>query len=128
MGLLHSPAARAEDPWWDQDKGLHLAVSGALGAGVYTTLWLAGDDPRPLRLVLATGLALLPGVAKEIYDSGQPGNLFSGKDMLWNAVGAVAGVGLALGVELLALHLRRPVHGRVSLRFGGNAVFLRSAF
>ena len=128
FSVLYSSPALADDPWWAEDKGLHLAVSGALGAGVYTTLWLAGDDPRPLRLVLSTTLALLPGLAKEIYDSGQPNNFFSGKDMLWNTVGAVAGVGLALGLELVVLRLRGPTSEKISLRWAGNGLSLGGSF
>jgi uncharacterized protein YfiM (DUF2279 family) len=40
----------------------------------------------------AFGLALVPGVAKEIYDSQQDCNRFSWKDMSWNAAGAYLGV------------------------------------
>ena len=128
FSVLYSLPARAEDPWWAEDKGMHLAVSGALGAGVYTTLWLAGDDPRPLRLVLSASLALLPGLAKEIYDSGQQGNFFSGKDMLWNTVGVAAGVGLALGMELLVIRLRGSPASRVSLHLGGSAMYIKGRF
>jgi len=107
---------------------MHLGISGALGAGAYATLWLAGDDPLPLRLVLSTSLALLPGLAKEIYDSGQPANFFSGKDMLWNAVGVAAGVGLALGVELVVLHFKRSKQTSVSLWCNGSGVALGGRF
>ena len=128
FSVLYSLPASADDPWWAEDKGLHLAVSGALGAGVYTTLWLAGDDPRPLRLVLSASLSLLPGLAKEIYDSGQQGNVFSGKDMLFNALGVAAGITLALGMELLVIHLRRSPDDRVSFYLGGSALFIEGRF
>lgn len=119
--------ARADDPWWGEDKALHLVVSAAIGAGVHTTLWLAaGDDPLPVRLSLSAGLSLLPGLFKEIYDGCQPGNAFSGKDMLYNAAGVLAGVGLALGVELLVTRLGRD--RQVSLRLGGSAVWVTGSF
>ena len=38
-------------------------------------------------------MALIPGVAKELYDAGQACNRFSWKDMGWNVAGAVLGVG-----------------------------------
>ena len=41
----------------------------------------------------AVGLALIPGVAKELYDAGQACNRFSWKDMGWSVAGAVLGVG-----------------------------------
>ena len=40
----------------------------------------------------AFGLALVPGVAKELYDATRDCNRFSWKDMAWNAAGAFVGV------------------------------------
>jgi hypothetical protein len=40
----------------------------------------------------AFGLALVPGVAKELYDATRDCNRFSWKDMAWNAAGAYVGV------------------------------------
>ncbi len=100
LSLLAEAPARADD-WWGSDKAKHLSVSLAMSAGWYTGLTLLGRDPRPQRLILGSGLALLPGLLKEIYDSGRPGNRFSGKDLTWDVVGVVSGGLLALGVELL---------------------------
>ena len=119
--LLPAPAA-ASEPLWDLDKIPHLLLSAATAGGVYTALTLWGDQGRPSRLLLATSLALLPGLAKEIYDGGQPQNRFSHTDMLWNLVGALAGAGVGLGVDLLVEHVRGPPVLRLDIA-GAGATF-----
>lgn len=74
-----------------RDKLLHFAVSTGLGASAATVFCTLSDDPPSLRLTLAGISALLPGLAKEIYDSGQPGNHFSGADLGFNLLGVLAG-------------------------------------
>ena len=72
------------DDWMGRDKAAHFGASLALGvAGPRLT-----NEPWE-----AVGLALIPGVAKELYDAGQACNRFSWKDMGWNVAGAVLGVG-----------------------------------
>lgn len=71
------------DSWSGSDKAAHFGVSFALGVGASR---LTDDTPT------AVGLALLPGLAKEIYDSQQDCNRFSWKDLGWDAVGAYVGV------------------------------------
>lgn len=119
--LIPAPAAAAE-PLWDNDKIPHLLLSSALGGGSYAALTMWGDQGRPARLLLATSVALLPGLGKEIYDGGQPGNHFSHTDMLWNLVGALAGAGLGLGVDLLVEHLRGPPVLRLDIAGAGAAL------
>jgi putative lipoprotein len=111
LGLAASaPAGAAADGWWGADKASHLGISFALGASAYGGLALAGKDVRVVRLLLSVGLALAPGLAKEIYDSGQPGNSFSARDLTWDLVGAVTGSLVALTVELV---IRRWVARRM---------------
>jgi uncharacterized protein YfiM (DUF2279 family) len=113
-----SSRARADD-LFGKDKALHLSVSFALGSAAQAGLWLLGNDPRPVRLGLGFGLALLPGLAKEIWDAGRPGNHFSGLDLLWDAVGAALGNAAVLGLDLLLARRRaaatRSAPRRVSL-------------
>jgi uncharacterized protein YfiM (DUF2279 family) len=92
------------DDWWGPDKGKHLGVGLGLGAVSYGGLRLldaSNSEARPVRLGLACLISSLPGLAKELYDAGQPGNIFSGKDLLWSTLGAAVGAGIALGLELL---------------------------
>ncbi len=101
--ILAAGEARADD-WWGADKAKHLGVGLGLGAASYGGLRLldtSNGEARPVRLGLACFMASLPGLAKELYDAGQPGNSFSGKDLLWSTLGAVVGAGIALGLELL---------------------------
>jgi len=91
------------DDWWGADKAKHLGVGLALGAASHGGLRLLdrGREARATRLLLSCLMASLPGLAKEIYDDGQPGNAFSGKDLFWSTTGALIGNGLVLGLELL---------------------------
>lgn len=81
--LLIPAAANAADKWDSPDKAEHFAVSAAIGtlaAMHYENKWKA------------FGVALIPGLLKEIYDGSQDNKRFSGKDMAINALGAAVGV------------------------------------
>jgi uncharacterized protein YfiM (DUF2279 family) len=83
LSLAAPVSSVAADDWGGPDKTKHFAVSAVLGtlsAMHYENKWRA------------FGVALIPGLLKELYDSGQPGNHFSGKDMTANALGAAVGV------------------------------------
>lgn len=105
LALLDASIATAtpRDPTWGVDKALHLSVGLALGAGCYGFLWAVNgrEDPRALRLALCSTLAQAPGLAKELYDSGRPGNFFSVKDLLWTSAGVLAGALVVWLVERL---------------------------
>jgi len=90
--ILYAAGEARADDWWGTDKALHLGVGYGLGAGSYGGLWWLSDDPPAVRIALCTFAASLPGVAKELYDQGRPGNSFSGKDLLWTEVGVLSGV------------------------------------
>lgn len=79
----HAHACPGTDKWIASDKAAHFGVSFGLG--------VAASQVTPDNLS-AFGLALLPGLAKEIYDSQQNCDHFSWKDMAWDAVGAYLGV------------------------------------
>jgi uncharacterized protein YfiM (DUF2279 family) len=121
------PGVAGADSWWGADKALHLSVSLALGATAYGGLWLASDDGPAVKLALGWSLAMLPGLAKEIYDDGQPGNSFSGADMLYNALGALVGCGALLTIELVLARRRGPP-ARVTLGPWGRGVALGGTF
>ena len=72
-----------EDQWTGSDKAKHFAVSSIIGFGAYAY------SKNKLK---AFGIALAPGVLKEISDSQKANNHFSGKDLAWDALGAYAGV------------------------------------
>lgn len=83
--FIAAPAHAVEDNWGGGDKARHVVVSAVLGtaSGAYfENKWTA------------FGVAMIPGVAKEIMDSRKHDNHFSGKDLVANAIGAALGVQL----------------------------------
>ena len=80
--LLASTPAVAEE-WSGADKAQHFALSAAFGtlsAMHFENKWTA------------FGVAMIPGLLKEIHDGSQAGNRFSGKDLAADALGAAVGV------------------------------------
>jgi putative lipoprotein len=81
--FLCAPSFAAEkDSFKGDDKALHLGVSFALG--------VAAGSQWPDNKLKAFGVAMIPGVLKEISDRSTTG--FSGKDLVADAVGAALGV------------------------------------
>lgn len=80
----------ANDPWWGPDKARHFAVSMTLAAGASYGLAEGGADGEG---AVAGGLAAaaLAGSAKEMYDQRVKRTYFSGKDLLWDLMGGLAG-------------------------------------
>jgi putative lipoprotein len=102
--LLASGRAVADgpDPWFARDKAFHFDVSAGIAAAGYgaSAAWLV--DARWKALAIGGGIALAAGAAKELVDAtgvfaGDP----SWKDFTWDVAGAVAGLVLAWGVDLL---------------------------
>jgi putative lipoprotein len=96
--------ARADDPdpWISRDKAFHFDVSAGLAAAGYgvSAGWIV--DARWKALAIGGGLALVVGAGKELVDAtGIAGGDPSWKDFTWDALGAVAGLALAWGVDLL---------------------------
>jgi putative lipoprotein len=99
--LSAAPARAADpDPWIARDKALHFDVSAGLAAVGYGAAagWLV--DARWKALALGGGVALGVGAGKELLDMTGLGDP-SWKDFTWDAIGVVAGLALAWGVDLL---------------------------
>ena len=77
---------RAQDTWTGPDKKKHFAVS--VVSGVFAR------QLAPHNELAAFGVAMVPGLLKELVDAGQRGNKFSTKDLVADALGAYAGVKL----------------------------------
>ena len=117
--FLSSPAFAADvDPWLARDKALHFDGSAGLAALGYAVSagWLV--DARWKALAVGGGLAIAAGAGKELLDAthvfgGDP----SWKDFAWDALGAVAGLALAWGVDLLigGIDAERPAFGPARL-------------
>jgi putative lipoprotein len=81
--LVFPVSAYAADDWNGPDKTRHFALSamiGTLSAMHFESKWKA------------FGVALIPGLLKEVHDGSQADNHFSGKDLVADAVGAAVGV------------------------------------
>lgn len=81
--IVATEPAHAGDKWTGADKAQHVAGSALLG----TVAGVAIKDKWT-----AFALAMVPGVAKEIWDSKQPNHTASFKDLAADALGAAVGV------------------------------------
>lgn len=81
--VVQTPAPAFVDAWNGSDKRLHLGVSFVIGLAVSQV-----EPSKPK----AVAWAMVPGLLKEIGDSQEAGNRFSGKDLAANLLGATLGV------------------------------------
>ncbi|MBU0676859.1 MAG: hypothetical protein KJ626_01975 [Verrucomicrobia bacterium] len=81
---------RPGDEWFGQDKWQHFAVASAVGAGVVAGLEGGGSSESDARAG-AIFLTISLGCAKEWRDENVKGTYWSGKDLVWDFVGAVVG-------------------------------------
>lgn len=79
---------RITSEWLGPDKPLHAAASFAAAIGA--TIVISTDPPT------AFIIAMLPGIAKELYDTRSGGSGWSYKDLVADAVGAAAGVAFTM--------------------------------
>ena len=101
--LTLTGAASAQDRWNGADKPKHIAVS-AFSAVVVESVF--ADSLTPLQRV---GLAMVPGVAKELFDMRKGGSGFSGKDLAADLAGVFAGVayhGLVIRPGYVGINVR----------------------
>lgn len=99
LGVIaaNSKPAKADDPFWGQDKATHLTVSTVLAIGGYAMASEPVNEPWQ-RTLVAMGFSLSAGLAKEVADAAGLGK-FSGADLFWDAVGATAGALIGLAVD-----------------------------
>ncbi|WP_437956106.1 hypothetical protein WME76_32235 [Sorangium sp. So ce119] len=100
LGSAAQPLTRGADPWFGDDKARHFCASIALAGGGYALGALATDDLRA-RIALGAALALGAGLAKEAYDAAGHGTP-SFRDLVWDALGTTAGLGLSVWFDLAA--------------------------
>lgn len=84
-GLLAAFLLPAQAQQIEHDKVQHFVTSAAFGALTVAALpdWSASSQ---------MAVALLPGLAKELYDMRKGGSGFSGADLVADGLGAYAGV------------------------------------
>jgi uncharacterized protein YfiM (DUF2279 family) len=91
INLVYAQTAVAHpDGWFGMDKIKHFFVSAFIESVTYSALQAARVNHRAA-LGGAIGVTMAVGVAREIHDKRTPGNIFSVRDLTWDAVGATAG-------------------------------------
>lgn len=86
------------DPWWGCDKAQHFAVCGLAGAAGALAA-RQGDFSDGRSFLIGTGVAVGLGVGKETYDARIQRTYFSGKDLVWDLLGGVAGSLVVIGLD-----------------------------
>ena len=84
--LIFPAVSSAED-----NEALHFGISAILGAASETIIHHKTKVGTVERIAYGTILGSLPGLAKEVIDSTEEDNHFSGKDMAANVAGAFVG-------------------------------------
>ena len=78
------------DPWFGIDKVKHFFMSAFINSVSYSALQAARVNHRPA-MAGAIGITMAVGVGRELHDMRVPGNLFSIRDLTWDAIGTTAG-------------------------------------
>jgi len=79
-----------QDAWFGIDKIKHFFMSAFIESLTYSALQAARVNHRTA-LGGAIGVTMAFGVGREIHDKRTPGNIFSVRDLTWDAIGATAG-------------------------------------
>jgi uncharacterized protein YfiM (DUF2279 family) len=90
VNLVYAQAAVVRDSWFSPDKIKHFFMSAFIESVTYSALQAARVNHRTA-LGGAIGVTMAVGVGREIHDKRTPGNIFSVRDLTWDAVGATAG-------------------------------------
>lgn len=90
-------AFRSEKPTIGRDKVLHFTISAAWTGLTYYGLDRSTEWPSGRSLGVAAGSAVGLGVGKELHDATTPKGDASGKDLLADALGIGAAVGIIIG-------------------------------
>jgi putative lipoprotein len=91
VNILYGQAAVARpDSWFGVDKIKHFFISAFIESVSYSALQAAGVRHRTA-MTGAIGITVGFGIGREIHDKRTPGNIFSVRDLTWDALGAGAG-------------------------------------
>jgi putative lipoprotein len=95
INLLYGQSAVVHtDPWFGIDKIKHFFMSAFIESVSYSALQAMRVNHR-VAMGGAIGITLGFGLAREIHDQRKPGNIFSIRDLTWDALGTGAGAALA---------------------------------
>ena len=79
-----------KDAWFGIDKIKHFFMSAFIESVTFSALQAAHVNHRTA-IGGAIGVTMAIGVGREIHDKRTPGNIFSVRDLTWDAIGASAG-------------------------------------
>jgi uncharacterized protein YfiM (DUF2279 family) len=82
------------DPWFGIDKLKHFFMSAFIESVTYSVLQATRLNHNAA-MGGAIGITMAVGVGRELHDRRIPGNLFSVRDIAWDALGATAGAVLS---------------------------------
>jgi putative lipoprotein len=91
VNLVYAQTAVVRDSWFGLDKIKHFFMSAFIESVSYSALQAAHVNHRSA-MAGAIGVTAAFGVGREIHDSRSPNNIFSVKDLSWDAIGAGAGL------------------------------------
>ena len=75
----------------DDNFGQHFTISILMGAIGETTIHNRENFNAPMKILAGTVIGTVPGVIKEIFDSTDSDNYFSGEQVLYDAMGSAVG-------------------------------------
>lgn len=81
------------DAWFGIDKIKHFFMSAFINSVAYSALQAAGAN-HSSAMAGAVGFTMAVGLGREIHDRRTPGNIFSVRDLTWDAIGTAAGAAL----------------------------------
>jgi putative lipoprotein len=93
VNIVYAQAVVVHDSWFGIDKLKHFFMSAFIESLTYSGLQAARANHRAA-MGGAIGVTMAIGVGREIHDSRNPKNIFSFKDLTWDAIGVGAGTAL----------------------------------
>ena len=95
VNLVYGQAAVARsDSWFGVDKLKHFFMSAFIESVSYSALQAMRVNHRAA-MTGAIGVTIGIGIGREIHDRRVPGNIFSVRDLTWDAFGTGAGAVLS---------------------------------
>ncbi len=88
LNLLFAQVAVEKDSWFGVDKIKHFFLSAFVTSVTFSAIQAAGANKKTA-MTGAVGASLAVGVAREVYNR-RTTQLFSFKDLTWDAVGTAA--------------------------------------
>ncbi len=95
-GVAHADG----DEWLGVDKAKHFTASALIAGAGYGISAPFFAHSRVPPFLIGAGAGVLAGVGKELYDATGAGDP-SAKDLVWDGLGVVAGLGVAFAVDVL---------------------------